>query len=112
MRQPWRSAYQAVTERAERHAEQAAARRQRRRLDDELAGDVATGRAERAPQADLRSPFEHRDHHHVGDADTADDERDGAQPEQQPPQALVDAGRVPRAHPTGATRRPRSVPSG
>ena len=54
----------------------AAAARQQHRLDEELPPHVALGRAERAPQTDLAAPLEHRDHHHVGDADAADDERD------------------------------------
>ena len=92
-------------------AEQAATRRQRRRLDDELAGDVSPRRTQRTPQADLRAALEHRDHHHVGDADAADDQRHRAQSEQQPAQSLVDTRprleRIGRARHVDLVRRRR-----
>src|SRR5262249_6497493 len=77
-------------ERSDADAEQTAAGRERRRLDDELAGDVAAGRAARPSPADLPAPVQPPDHPHLGDADAADDERNGAEAEQQPSQTLVD----------------------
>jgi cell volume regulation protein A len=50
---------------------------------EELAPDVPAGGAKRAAQPDLGPPLEHGDHHHVCDADAADEECDGPEPEQQ-----------------------------
>ena len=44
---------------------------------------------ERAAQPDLAAPLEHRDHHDVGDADAADEQRHAAEPEQQRGERLV-----------------------
>ena len=68
---------------ADQQAEDAADRRQQRRLGQELEADVAAGRAERAAQADLAAALEHRDHHDVRDPDRADQQRHGAEPQQQ-----------------------------
>ena len=38
---------------------------------------------------DLGTPLEHGDHHDVGDADTADDERNRAEPEEQRSEGIV-----------------------
>jgi len=53
---------------------------------------VAARRAERAAQADLAAALEHRDHHHVRDPDPADEQRDGAKPEQQRGQRVLGRG--------------------
>ena len=45
-------------------------------LDEELQHDVAEGRAERLPYADLARALRDGDHHDVHDADAADEERD------------------------------------
>ena len=45
-------------------------------FDEELQHDVAEGRAERLPYADLTRALRDRDHHDVHDADAADEERD------------------------------------
>ena len=50
----------------------AAEQTERDRLDQELGGDVAPRRAQRAAQADLADPLEHRHEGHVGDAERAD----------------------------------------
>ncbi len=52
-------------------------------LGQELPSDVGLGCAERAAQPDLASPFDHCDHHHVGDADPADEQRDRSETEEQ-----------------------------
>ncbi len=64
------------------HAECAADQREEHRLDEELDPDVALRRTERAAHPDLGPALEDGDHHHVGDADAADEEGDGAEAEQ------------------------------
>ena len=61
---------------AERDADQAAERRQRHRLDQELDQDVLAPRADRLAQADLARALGHRHQHDVHDADAADQQRD------------------------------------
>ena len=53
-------------------------------LGEELQPDLAPACPESAAQPDLAAPFQHRNHHGVGDADAADQQGDRAQPEQQP----------------------------
>jgi hypothetical protein len=45
--------------------------------------DLGPGGAERAPEPDLGAAFEHADDHDVGHADGADEQRDGAESEEQ-----------------------------
>ena len=61
---------------AEADAEDAANDAHDDRLNEELQHDVAEGRAERLPYADLTRALRDRDHHDVHDADAADEERD------------------------------------
>ena len=77
------AAYTSVAPAPISQAEDAADRRQQRRLREELKADVSAGGAERAAQADFTAALEHRDHHDVRDPDRADQQRDGAQAEQQ-----------------------------
>src|SRR5215831_5107613 len=56
------------------------------RLGHELHGYVQPPRAESPPHPDLRLPLQHADHHHVRDADAADEQRDAAQGEEQTPE--------------------------
>ena len=64
-------------------ADGAAEQREQDRLGEELAADLAFGRAERAAQPDLGAALEDADQHDVGDADGADEERDGAESEEE-----------------------------
>ena len=61
---------------AEDDADHAARRGEERRLQQELAPDVALARAERQAHADLAGALHHRDQHDVHDHDPADAERD------------------------------------
>ena len=54
--------------------------------------DLRSGGAERAAQADLRAAFEHADDHDVGDADRADEQRDGAEAEEQAVEGALGVG--------------------
>ena len=62
---------------AEPDADEAADDAQQHGLDEELQQDVALPGAERLAQADLAGPLAHADQHDVGDADPADQQRDG-----------------------------------
>ena len=68
---------------AERHTGHASEAGQEERLAQELDGDLAAGRTQGPAQSDLPAPLEHRDHHHVGDSDSADEEGDCAETEEQ-----------------------------
>ena len=107
----WRRAYTAVTSASERDSADAAQRRQRRRLGEELQADVPARCADRSPHADLGPAFEHRDHHHVGDADPADQQRDATECQQQRTQPAVDGGaglqRIGRTRDLDLVRRRR-----
>jgi hypothetical protein len=48
-----------------------------------LGSDLAFGGAEAAAEADLGAALEHANKHDVGDADRADQQRDGAEAEEQ-----------------------------
>ena len=62
---------------AEPDADQPADDAEQHRLDEELQQDVALPGAERLAQADLAGPLADADQHDVGDADAADEQRDG-----------------------------------
>src|SRR5262249_56763466 len=68
---------------ADRAPADAASRGEQQRFGEELGADVGFGGAEGAAQADLAAPLEHRDDHHVGDADPADQQGDRAEAEKQ-----------------------------
>ena len=53
-----------------------------------------------------RSPFEHGDHHDVGDADAADEERHGAEPEEQRVEGALRLGPGDECVRWSADRRP------
>ncbi len=53
------------------------------RFGKELCPDLPFGRAEAAAQADLAAALEDADEHDVGDADGADEQRDGAESEEE-----------------------------
>ena len=59
---------------------------------EELDADVAFGGAERAAQPDLGPAFEHGDDHDVGDADGADEQRYGAEAEEQAVERALGVG--------------------
>jgi hypothetical protein len=65
---------------------------EQQRLGQELATDVRPGRAQGAPQADLRAALQHRDHHDVGDAHAADQQGDRPEPQQQRGEGGVGGG--------------------
>src|SRR5262245_32218457 len=65
---------------------------QQQRLDHELGAHVPSGRAQRAPQADLAAALQHPDDHHVGDPDPADQQRDRAKAQQQRVQRALGGG--------------------
>ena len=58
-------------------------------LGKKLPADVCLGRAESSSQSDLASPFNYRDHHHVGDADAANQQRHGAEAEEEGGQRII-----------------------
>ena len=76
----------------------------RRRLAQELAGDVAAAGAEGAAQPDLARALHHRHERDVGDADRADDEGDHAEQQEQ----AVDVGLHVVAGPRRRRRRGRA----
>jgi len=57
---------------------------------------VAPGRPKGTAQPDLPAALQHGDDHDVGDADAADQDRDGAQAEEQPEKAVLAAARAAR----------------
>src|SRR5215210_4713210 len=61
----------------QQEAEDAAARRQERRLDEELQKHLLARRAQSLAQPDLEGALGHRDEHDVHHDDAADEERDG-----------------------------------
>ncbi len=61
-------------------------------LGEELDADMAFGRAQGAAQPDLRAAFQHGDDHDVGHADRADQQRDGAQAEEQDVEGALGVG--------------------
>lgn len=65
---------------------------QKQRFGEELRADVFLSCAERAAKADFRSPLEHGDDHCVGYADATDEQRDGAEAEQQTGEGLIGGG--------------------
>ena len=81
-------------------------------LRQELQADVAPGRAEGPPHADLAAPLEHRDHHHVGDADAADEQRHRAEAEQQRGERLVGGRAFAASASEGRLTSPRSAAAG
>ena len=62
------------------------------RFGKELDADVAFGGAERAAQPDLGAAFEDGDDHDVGDADCADEERDGAEAQEEAVEGALGVG--------------------
>ena len=90
--QPWAAGVHGRHDRAEEHTGEPAEEGQDAGFHEELPGDVTAPSTERPPHADLAPPLEHGDHHHVRDPDAADDEGDGAEPEQQVAQRGVGRG--------------------
>ena len=64
--------------------------------------------AERAAQADLADPLEHRDERHVGDADRADQQRHAAEQQEERVEVVLHVAAQLRAG--RAARRPCSRP--
>ena len=102
----------ARSRRAERGADDPAEQRQHGGLDDELGGDVDAAGAEGPAHTDLAAPLEHRDHHHVGDADAADDAGRRRRARAAGCAARRRSWPGPPARRTAGTRRPRSGASG
>src|SRR5207247_254969 len=62
------------------------------RLREELCTDLRLGSAECTAQPDLGAPLEHADQHDVGDADSTDEERDGAKAEEEAVESTLGVG--------------------
>ncbi len=64
-------------------ADDPAGQGQQDRFGQELGADLAAGCTEGAPQPDFGAAFEDGDDHDVGYSDRADEQRDGAEPEEE-----------------------------
>ena len=82
------------------------------RLGEELQHEVATPRADRFPDADLAGPLEQRCQQHVGDADAADEERDGGEGAHQHLEDQDALGDLFQAFRAGGLDRHAAVPRG
>jgi hypothetical protein len=56
---------------------------EQQRFDEKLGGHVAAARAQRTPEPDLGPPLQDGDDHHVGDADSTDEQGHRAEPEKE-----------------------------